>query len=47
MMSMNLRNIAILNIKGSHFRCIISLISKYEVINLIQNDDFTEECGIL
>ena len=47
MMSMKLRNIAILNIKGSHFRCSISLISKYEVINLIQNDNFTEESGVL
>ena len=29
-MSVNLSNIAILNIKGSHYPCIISLISKYE-----------------
>ena len=28
MMSMNLTDIAILNIKGSDYRCIISLISK-------------------
>ena len=28
MMSINLRNIAILNIKGFGYRCIISLISK-------------------
>ena len=28
MMSMNLSDIAILNIKGSDYRCIISLISK-------------------
>ena len=35
MMSMNLSDIAILNIKGSDYRCIISLISKNEVINLM------------
>ena len=28
MMSVNLRDIAILNIKGSDYRCIISLINK-------------------
>ena len=31
MMSMNLSDIAILNIKGSDYRCIISLINKNEV----------------
>ena len=30
MMSINVSNIAILNIKGSDYRCIISLISKNE-----------------
>ena len=34
-MSINLSNIAILNIKGSDYRCIISLISKNEAINLM------------
>ena len=34
MMSINLSDIAILNIKGSDYRCIISLISKNEAINL-------------
>ena len=33
MMSMNLSNIAILNIKGSDFRCIMNRISKNETIN--------------
>ena len=33
MMSINLSNIAILNIKGSDYRFIISLISKSEAIN--------------
>ena len=38
-MRMNLSDIAILNIKGSEYRCIISLISKNEAINLMQNAD--------
>ena len=41
MMSMNLDNIAILIIKGSDYHCIISLISKNEAINLMQNTDLT------
>ena len=43
MMSMNLSDIAILNIKGSDFRCIISLISRNEAINVMQNADFTKK----
>ena len=43
MMSMNLRDIAILKIKGSDYRCIISLIRKNEAINLFQNTDLTEK----
>ena len=42
MMSMELRNISILNIKGSDYHCIISLISKNEVINFIKNVDLTQ-----
>ena len=42
MMSINLSNIAILNIKDSDYRWIISGISKSEVINLMQNADLTE-----
>ena len=34
-MSTNLSDIAILNIKDSDYRCIVSLISKNEAINLI------------
>ena len=41
MMSTNLSYIAILNIKGSDYCCIISLISKNEAINLVQNADLT------
>ena len=35
LMSMNLRHIAILNIKGSNYRSIISGISKSEATNLM------------
>ena len=41
MMSMDLSNIVILNIKGSDYRFIISLISKNEAITLMQNADLT------
>ena len=44
---MNLSDIAILNIKDSDYRCIISLISKNEAMNLTQNTDLTEESGTL
>ena len=47
MMFVNLSNIAILNIKGSDYCCIISLISKTEAINLLQNADLTEKSGTL
>ena len=43
MMSLNPGDIAILNIKGSDYCCIISLISKNEVINLLQNVNLTEK----
>ena len=43
MMSMNRSDIAILNIKGSDYRFHISLISKNEAINLMQNPDLTEK----
>ena len=42
MIPMNLSDIAILNIKGSDYLCIFSLISKNEAINLTQNVDLTE-----
>ena len=45
MMSVNLRDIAILNIKGSDYCCIISLISKNEPIKLLQNADLTQKSG--
>ena len=43
MMSINFSDIAILNIKGSDYDRIISLISKNEVINLRQNADLTKK----
>ena len=42
-MSINLRNIAILNMKGSDYCCIISLISKNAAIKLLQNANLTEK----
>ena len=47
MMSMNLSNIAILNIKGSDYHYIISLISRTQAINLMQNADLNEKSGTL
>ena len=47
MMSINLSDIAILNIKGSDYRCIISFISKTEAINLMRNADLTEKSRTL
>ena len=43
MMSVNLSDIAILNIKGSDYCCIINLISKYKAVNLMQNADLTDK----
>ena len=45
--SINLSDIAILNIKNSDYRCIISLISKNEAVNLMKNADLTEKSGTL
>ena len=47
MMSMNLRDIAILNMKGSDYHCFISLISKNEAINVMQKADLTKKSGTL
>ena len=47
MMSVNLSNITILNIKNSDYHCIISLISKNEAISLMQNADLTEKSETL
>ena len=47
MMSVKFSDITILNIKGSDYPCIISLISKNETINLMQNVDYIEKSGTL
>ena len=47
MMSMNLSDIAILNMKSADYCCIISGISKNEAINLMQNADLTEKSEAL
>ena len=47
MMSLNLGNIDILNIKGSYYCCIISLISKNEAIKLFQNADLNKKSRTL
>ena len=41
-MSMNLNKV-VLNIKGSDDRCIISIVSKNEAINLMQNADLSQK----
>ena len=43
MLSINLSNIAVLNIEGANYHCIISGISKNETINLMQNIDLIEK----
>ena len=40
---MNLSNIAILDVKGSDYCCIISEIIKNEAISLMQNADLTKK----
>ena len=45
--STNLSDIAILNNKGSDYRCIISLISKNEGRKVVQNIDLTEKSWTL
>ena len=45
LMFVNFSDIAILNIKGSDYHCIISLISKNQAINLMQNVDLAKKSG--
>ena len=47
MMSINLSDIAILNINGSDYHCIISLIIKNKAVNFLQNGCLTEKSGTL
>ena len=46
-LSVNLSNIAILNVKGSDFCCMISLISENKAINLTENVGLTEKIRTL
>ena len=43
MMSMNLGDIAIFNIKSADYQCIINGTSKSEAVNLMQNIELTEK----
>ena len=47
MISMNLSNIAILNIRGVDYCCIINRISQNEAIKLLRNADLNKESGKL
>ena len=47
MMSIHPSDIAILNVKDSDYRSIISGISKNEAISLMKNADLTVKSGIL
>ena len=44
---MNLNDITIINVKGSDYHCIISLISKNKAIKLMQNNDLTKKSRTL
>ena len=45
MMSLNLSNIAILNVKSDYYCCIISRNRKNKAINLMQNTDLSKKKG--
>ena len=45
MLSINLSDIAILNIGGVDYRCIINKITTSEAIHLLQNADLTGKNG--
>ena len=47
MISMNLNDITIINVKGSDYHCIISLSSKNKDIKLMQNNDLTKKSRTL
>ena len=46
-MSINLSDIAILNLKRSDYSCITTGTSKSKVVHLSQNIDLTEKMGTL
>ena len=45
MMSINLDDIAILNIRSVDYRCVVNGISKSKTVNLLQNADLSEKKG--
>ena len=47
MISIDLNSIPVLNIHGAGFCCITNVISKSEIINLLQNADLIEKSGTL
>ena len=47
MMSMNISNIAILNIQGANYCCFSIGISKSEAVNLLHKADLNEKSGTL
>ena len=47
MMSRNLSDTAVLNIKGAGYYCIISRISINDAVNLLQKADLKEKSGAL
>ena len=47
MMPKNLNDIAILNIKGASYYCVISGLGRTEAINLMQNISLTKISGTL
>ena len=44
---MNISDVAILNIQGTDYRCIINGISKSEPVNLLQKANLSERHGTL
>ena len=44
---MNLSDIAILNINGGNYHCIIARISKLEAVKLLKNADLNKNCRTL
>ena len=46
-MFVNLNDIAILNIQGVDYHCIINGIGKSEAVNLLKNTDLNEERRLL
>ena len=47
MMSINLHDLAILNIFGVDYRFVINGISNSDTVNVLLNADLTEERGVL